>query len=431
MTAASSTTTVPAPRRPVLDIGPEVVQGFDNLRAHKLRSILTMLGMIFGVAAVIAMLSIGAGAQQQVIAFIEQLGVRNVIVEAREATDAQALQRVRAISPGLTFADLRAIAATVDGVAAASPRKRVVPTKTLPRAQGDIPAVFGVSAVFRDIAGFAMARGRFFTEQEEHAAAAVTVLGQAAATALFGAEDPIGRHVKFNDEWFRVIGIAAPRLAVQGDVGGMPAEDSNNVAYVPVTAAIGRMEDAQAYLRDEIDAIYVQLASETQVATAGALVRGLLDTSHRGAGDSVVIVPAELLAQQQQTRRLFQFVMVAIASISLLVGGIGIMNIMLASVMERTREIGVRRAVGATRRDVIRQFLVETTLITITGGLAGTIVGILLSQLVAYLAGWSTVVTVTSVVVACAVSVSVGIVFGLYPAARAARLDPVAALHYE
>src|SRR5690606_5273252 len=243
--------------------------------------------------------------------------------------------------------------------------------------------------------------------------------------------DPIGRHVKFNDEWFRVIGIAAPRLAVQGDVGGMPTEDSNNVAYVPVTAAIGRMEDAQAYLRDEIDAIYVQLASETQVATAGALVRGLLDTSHRGAGDSVVIVPAELLAQQQQTRRLFQFVMVAIASISLLVGGIGIMNIMLASVMERTREIGVRRAVGATRRDVIRQFLVETTLITITGGLAGTIVGILLSQLVAYLAGWSTVVTVTSVVVACVVSVSVGIVFGLYPAARAARLDPVAALHYE
>jgi putative ABC transport system permease protein len=420
-----------APRRAALDLLPEVAQGFDNLRAHKLRSILTMMGMIFGVAAVIAMLSIGAGAQQQVIAFIEQLGVRNIIVEAREAGDNQTLQRVRLLSAGLSFSDLRAIEATVDGVTALSARKRFVPAKTLPRPQGDIPAVFGVSAVFEEIGGLSLSRGRFFTAEEDQAAAAVTVLGQSAAVAFFGGANPVGEYVKFNDQWFRVIGVAAPRLAVQGDVGGMPAQDSNNVAYVPLQAAIGRIEDSQAYLRDEIDAIYLRLASDDRVTTAGTLVRGLLDATHRAAGDFTVIVPAELLAQQQQTRRLFQFVMVAIASISLLVGGIGIMNIMLASVMERTREIGVRRAVGATRRDVIRQFLVETTLITLTGGVAGTVVGILLSQLVAYLAGWSTVVTITSVVVACVVSVSVGIIFGLYPAARAARLDPVSALHYE
>jgi putative ABC transport system permease protein len=415
-----------------LDFIPELKQGYENLRAHKLRSILTMFGMIFGVAAVIAMLSIGAGAQQQVVAFIEQLGVRNIIVEARESTDYQVWQKVRNMSPGLSFRDLRAINASLPGVKAMSARKRFVPGKLLPKPEGDIPTVFGVGAVYlRDIAGLRLSRGRFFSEDEDQAAAAVAVLGQSAATGLFGADNPVGRFVKLNEEWFQVVGVVSPRLAVQGDVGGLPAQDSNNIVYVPIQAAILRIEDAQSYLKDEIDAIYLNLAAEDQITTAGVLVRGLLKTTHREADDFTVIVPAELLAQQQQTRRLFLYVMVAIASISLLVGGIGIMNIMLASVMERTREIGVRRAIGATRQDIIRQFLVETTLITVSGGVAGVIVGIGLSRLVAYLAGWSTVVTITSVIVACAVSVTVGIVFGLYPAARAARLDPVHALHYE
>jgi putative ABC transport system permease protein len=234
-----------------------------------------------------------------------------------------------------------------------------------------------------------------------------------------------------NDSWFRVIGVTGRQLVVQSDVGGLPAQDQNNVIYVPLKAAILRIDDALAYYKDEIDAVYLHLAADADVAASGTVVRGLLDTTHRGASDFNVVVPAELLAQQQRTKRLFEFVMVAIASISLLVGGIGIMNIMLASVMERTREIGVRRAIGAKRRDVIRQFLIETTIITVSGGIAGTIVGITLSRLVAYLAGWSTIVTVTSVVVACLVSVTVGIVFGLYPAVRAARLDPVQSLHYE
>jgi putative ABC transport system permease protein len=196
-------------------------------------------------------------------------------------------------------------------------------------------------------------------------------------------------------------------------------------------AALLRLEDSMSWQKDEIDAVYLKLTPEASVVSTGALVRGLLETAHRGATDFTVIVPAELLAQQQRTRRLFQIVMVAIASISLLVGGIGIMNIMLASVMERTREIGVRRAIGATRRAIVRQFLVETTMITITGGFVGTVVGVGLSQMVAYFAGWSTIVSATSVIVACVVSVSVGIIFGLYPAMRAAKLDPVRALHYE
>jgi putative ABC transport system permease protein len=259
----------------------------------------------------------------------------------------------------------------------------------------------------------------------------VAVIGQAAASALFGTSDPLNQFVKISDQWFRIIGVAAPQLAVQSDVAGVPAQDRNNLIYVPLWSAILRLEDALSRRRDEIDGIYLALGSEADVVTAGAVVRGLLDVSHRGASDYTVVVPAELLAQQERTKRLFEIVMVAIASISLLVGGIGIMNIMLASVMERTREIGVRRAIGATRRAIVRQFLVETTLITVTGGALGTVVGVLLSQLVAYFAGWSTIVTVTSVAVASLVSVTIGIVFGLYPAMRAARLDPVSALHYE
>jgi putative ABC transport system permease protein len=418
------------PRRR-LTILPELRQGFDNLRAHKLRSVLTMLGMIFGVAAVIAMLSIGAGAQQQVIAFIEQLGVRNVIVEARETTDPTTFQQVRKVSTGLTFRDQRMIEASLTGLAASSARKRWVPSKVLPRPAGDVPVVFGVSPAYQQIANLTVIRGRFFTEEEAAGATPVAVLGQAAAAAFFGVDDPVGQFVKINDQWYRVIGVAAPRLAAQGDVGGLQAQDYNNIVYMPIMAAVLRLEDRQSYYRDEIDGIYLSLGDAADVSAAGAMVRGLLETTHKGAGDYSVIVPAELLAQQQRTKRLFEFVMVAIASISLLVGGIGIMNIMLASVMERTREIGVRRAIGATRRDVIRQFLIETTLITITGGFLGTVVGVGLSELVGYFAGWSTIVTAASVVIASVVSVAVGIVFGLYPAVRAARLDPVHALHYE
>jgi putative ABC transport system permease protein len=418
-------------RRRSLDLLPEFLQGLDNLRAHKLRSLLTMLGMIFGVAAVIAMLSIGAGAQAQVIAFIEQLGVRNLIVEAREAPDQETLQKVRKLSAGLRFQDLRIVESTVQGLAAVSPRKRFVPGKLLPKPFGDMPTLYGVSPAYQTIANLTVSSGRFFTDAEDREAAAVMVLGQGASATLFGSEDPIGRFVKVNEQWFEVVGVAGPQLSAQDNVGGLPATDRNNLIYVPVMSAMLRIEDSRVYMVDEIDAMYLSLNPGVDVVATGAVVRGLLDSLHRGAGDFTVIVPAELLAEQQRTKRLFEFIMVAIASISLLVGGIGIMNIMLASVMERTREIGVRRAIGATRRDVIRQFLVETTLITVTGGFVGTVVGVGLSQLVAYFAGWSTIVTVTSVAVACLVSVSVGIVFGLYPAVRAARLDPVHALHYE
>ena len=413
------------------DFLPELRLGVDNLRAHKLRSLLTMLGMIFGVAAVVAMLSIGAGAQQEVMAFIEQLGVRNLIVEAREASNWESLQKVRKISPGLTFQDFRVIRANLTGISAATARKRFTPAKLIPKPQGEVPVVYGVSTGYLAIANLRVVHGRFFDDAENDAGAAVAVLGEAVAASLFGVEDPLGRYVKVNDQWFLVIGVAGPQLSVQSDVAGLPAQDRNNLIYVPLNAAIFRLEDNQSQYKDEIDGIYLQLESSSSIPSSAALLRGLLNASHGEAGDFAIVSPAELLAQQRRTQRIFEMVMVAIASISLLVGGIGIMNIMLASVMERTREIGVRRAIGARRRDVIRQFLIETTIISLAGGVIGIIVGVGLSQLIGYLAGWSTIVTTTSIVLAFVVSVGIGVVFGLYPAARAASLDPVKALHYE
>jgi putative ABC transport system permease protein len=405
---------------------------FRALRVNKLRSMLTMLGLIFGVAAVVAMLSIGAGAQQEVMSFIEQLGVRNLIIEAREAPDNQALQKVRKLSAGLSFQDLRIIQTNLGGISASSARKRFTPSKLTPKPlAGDMPAVYGVAPEYQIIANLKVAAGRFFDDAETAAAAPVAVLGEAAAATLFGTDDPIGKYVKVNDQWFRVIGVAGPQLTVQADVAGIPAQDRNNLIYVPLYSSVFRLEDGQSAQKDEIDGIYLQMKPGVDVTGSAAMLRGMLDVAHRGAGDFTIISPAELLAEQRRTQRIFEMVMVAIASISLLVGGIGIMNIMLASVLERTREIGVRRAIGARQKDVVRQFLIETTIISLSGGLAGILLGVGLSQLIGVLAGWSTIVTTSSIVLAFGVSVFIGIVFGLYPAVRASRLDPVKALHYE
>ena len=410
---------------------PDFLLGFQNLLLHKLRTLLTMLGMIFGVAAVVTMLSIGAGAQQQVMSFIEQLGVRNLIIEAKESTNPQDFQKVRKLSPGLTFQDLRVILADAGGITQSTPRKRFTPSKMIPKPLREMPVIFGVNSNYQQIANLRVVEGRFFDAEDAGRAAPVCVLGEGVKTSLFGAQEAVGQYIKANEQWFHVIGVVGPQLTAQTEVAGLPVQDLNNLIYVPLGAALFRLEDAMARWKDEIDGIYLQLDSNADsVATAG-IVRGILNSSHRDAGDFSVIVPAELLAEQRRTERIFSTVMVAIASISLLVGGIGIMNIMLASILERTREIGVRRAVGARQMDIIRQFMIEAILISFVGGVMGILFGFGMSRLIALLAGWSTIVTMTSILLAFIVSVSVGLIFGIYPATKAARLDPVEAIRYE
>jgi putative ABC transport system permease protein len=410
---------------------PDLRLGFQNLLIHRLRTLLTMMGMIFGVAAVVSMLSIGAGARQKVMAVIEQMGVRNLIVEAKETLDWQAHQKIRQTSPGLTLQDYRIIRDNLNSVAGSTPRKRYIPTRTIPKAQPEIPAVYGVTPAYGAIASLHVTEGRFFSDDEEARGAPVCVLGIGAKAGLFGAASAIGQYVKVDEQWFAVIGVIAPLVTSQTDIAGVPVEDQNNIIYVPFTSAMLRLENTYSFRRDEIDGIYLNLRSSGQSEPGSQIVRAILESSHHGAADYSVIVPAELLAEQKRTERLFNAVMVAIASISLLVGGIGIMNIMLASILERTREIGVRRAVGARQADIVRQFVVEAVMISFAGGTVGIAFGFGMSRLIAVFAGWSTIVTVPSILLAFLVSISVGLVFGIYPAMKAARLDPVEAIRYE
>jgi putative ABC transport system permease protein len=402
-----------------------------NLLLHGLRSLLTMLGMIFGVAAVVAMLSIGAGARQKVMALIEQMGVHNLIVEAKETLEWQAHSKVRKISPGLTLEDYRVIRDDVEGIAASTPRKRLTPSKIIPKSQQDIPVIYGVNPAYQQISGLHLLNGRFFDQRDEDSGAPVCVLGAAARWNLFGSSDPLGQYVKVNEQWFRVVGVVSPQLSSQTEVAGMPATDINNNIYIPLTSAFLRLEDSYSDVRDEIDGIYLNLGESADISKAAQVVRAILDSSHHGADDFSIVVPAELLAEQRRTEHLFTTVMVAIASISLLVGGIGIMNIMLTSILERTREIGLRRAVGARQSDIVRQFVVEAVMISFAGGTIGVVFGFFISRMIAWLAGWSTIVTFGSIALAFLVSISVGLVFGIYPATKAARLDPVEAIRYE
>jgi putative ABC transport system permease protein len=415
----------------VSGILPELYMGLSSLLVHKLRSLLTMLGMIFGVGAVVAMLSITAGAQQEMMSYIDLLGVNNIIIEAKEAVDRNELQARRAISPGLTFRDYRAIAENVPGIELSTPRKRFKPLKVLPKTSQEMPILIGVEPNYMQIHSLRAVEGRFFTEQENRESTAVCVLGETAKVNLLGYDNAVGKYVKVNEVWLQVVGVLAPQATADTEVEGLEVVNRNNLVIAPLNTVMRRFEDNNSWLKDEIDGIYIRVASGTDSIETANVISAILSATHKDAGDFTVIVPAGLLEQRQRTNFIFSIVMICIAGISLLVGGIGIMNIMLATVLERTREIGIRRAIGARQADIIRQFLTEAVLISILGGLIGIAFGFSLSRIIATAAGWSTVVTSSSIGVAFGVSVGIGLLFGIYPAVQAAKLDPIEAIRYE
>jgi putative ABC transport system permease protein len=410
---------------------PELYMGLSSLLVHKLRSLLTMLGMIFGVGAVVAMLSITAGAQKEMMSYIDLLGVNNIIVEAKEAVDRNELQARRLISPGLTFRDYRAIKENVQGIEAMTPRKRFKPLKVIPKTSAEPPMLIGVEPSYQVINSLRVAEGRFFNDKDNETSAPVCVLGEAAKVNLLGYEPAVGKFVKVNDTWLQVVGVLGEQASADSDSDGAEVMNRNNMIISPLNTVMRRFEDNNSYLKDEIDGIYMRVAPGTDSIETASIVRAILDSTHKDAGDYNTIVPAGLLEQRRRTSLIFSVVMLCIAGISLLVGGIGIMNIMLATVLERTKEIGIRRAIGARQVDIIRQFLMEALLISMLGGLIGIAFGFTLSKVIASAAGWSTVVTTSSIAVAFGVSVGIGLCFGIYPAMQAAKLDPIEAIRYE
>jgi putative ABC transport system permease protein len=377
------------------------------------------------------MLAIGAGAREESLRFIEQLGVRNIMVDSRPAQSQEELQQRRRASPGLTERDARILESNIDQLEVLSPRRMLHPARVLPKPSDAIPELFGVRPSYTTIHSLRTVEGRFFTEEEQLSGASVCVLGAKAKVSLLGFGLVKGKFIKINDTWLEVVGVLDEQAAASSTSSGGKMLDKDNVVYIPISSFQYRFWDASSYLKDELDGIDLRLAGQADSIEVAKVVTAILNQTHRNTEDFSVTIPAALLAQQKRTQTIFTYVMVAIAAISLLVGGIGIMNIVLATVMERTREIGIRRATGARRSDIVRQFLSESVLISVGGGLLGIGFGFFLSWLIARAAEWRTIVTPISVGVAFGVSVLVGIVFGLYPAVKASRIDPIEALRYE
>jgi putative ABC transport system permease protein len=392
-----------------------------NLATHKLRTALTMLGMIFGVGAVIAMLSIGAGGEKKALEAIGRLGLRNVKPEER--------QELRKKSLGVSVRDGEAIAEAVPNVEMVLPRVEVKAYKILAPNAKTKGKVLGVSARYPKVASVALAEGRMFDARDEAEYAQVAVIGQEIRRNLFGYGPAIGKFVKVNDVWLEVIGIFAGDEPGSAGPKDVPVSSNAQEIWIPVSAAMRKFD--RDPLDSPVDELLVELKENVSTRDAAGLIRPLLDRLHGGADDYEIVIPEALLEQSRQTQRIFNIVMGSIAGISLLVGGIGIMNIMLASVLERTREIGIRRAIGARRQDIRAQFVIESFTISLIGGMSGIIIGIALARVVAAYAGWPTVITFSSLLLSTGVSITVGLVSGIYPATRAAELNPIEALRYE
>jgi len=417
--------------------------GFKSLLLHKLRSVLTMLGIIFGVCSVIAMLAIGEGASYEAQEAIKKLGSRNIILRSikppEDTKQTSSSRRGIGVEYGLTYQDGARLQSTIPGIANVLPMRII--RETVQFDQNRIPCqVIGTLPTYTDIVGVDIVRGRFLSYMDDFEQENVCVLTTGLAERLFPYQDPLEHSIKIDAFYYRVVGLIREKNMPEQrtQAGRMEGEPLDNNVYIPMSTSRSRFGEVLVRRtagsfeveKVELHQITVRMKDTEAVEVAAPQIKTMLGRFHK-KNDYEIIVPLQLLRQAEQTKRLFNIVLGSIAAISLLVGGIGIMNIMLATVTERTREIGVRRALGAKKRDIILQFLVEAVVLSIGGGLIGVAVGVIAPIMVSLLAGMKTIITLWSVLLAFGISGAVGIIFGLYPARAAADLDPIEALRHE
>ncbi len=396
---------------------------------HKFRSFLTMLGIIFGTASVITMVSIGEGAKKQAIAKYKDLGISNVIIREKDMTDTELEQVRMKFSQGLSTRDAEVIRQIVPGVVDVAPQtEKKVEARYADKSSK--ATVIGITPTIVNILNYQTASGIFINDDHYNRQLKVCILGSSISRELFGYENPVGQNVKLDDQWFEVVGIMQTKALFTETVGELASRDLNNDIYIPLSTFNKRIAKENPF-SSEIKQLTVKLENSDVLVQSAAVIRNILNRHHFNTNDFSIIIPYELMKQQEKETRIYNLLLASIAAISLIVGGIGIMNIMLASVLERTNEIGIRRAIGGRKSDIMNQFVTEAVALSITGGIIGVILGISLSLIISLVTEVQTSLTLYSIFIAFGFSVIVGIGFGYLPAKKAADLKPIESIRHE